>query len=332
MPSNSVFGYTKTAKATQSKTRGPTPVKSKKTPADYQSSKVETKNPNKPVYISKVRDYSDSESKADSDETVVDVATFFVANDDNYSHMAPRNSGGRDRDSYGRPDRERPSKEDLHRQGPTRNQPTRVPDDTDELFNPEHPGEAAPHIDNSYFRENPPFPDMSIYKHILVLRQHGASVKYGQQARADCLRNYLPRQGPILQPRDGPISVTDIMNPNRDDLEAIDCALANVINTGGEVEFGALPHGQSGGQFACRACTRVFSQSQDRDDHIGGGRIKCTVLSCGVYLPCQGLMDDHMDKIHPKHRNRDSDSFPYPNRSSYGSSQDGHNPHNYTRV
>ena len=335
-PPPKVFGYSQTKGTRSTRSRNPTPVIRTKDSTNYQSADTEEKNPIKPLYFPKERDYSDCESRAGSDKTFVDVTNYRVE-DYPPSPMAHKragqggSSGGRN--EYA-PRPERTSMNDSNRPGSghPRSHQTRGSDDINEGYNLDGMAEATPHVESPYIRENPSFPEMPIYEHILLLRQHGASVKYSQKSRVDCLRDYVPREGPMLQRASGPISQNEIMNPSKNEINAINSALASVMNTGGEVEFEALPPGKPTAHLSCGACRKVFQEPHERDDHLGGGRIRCPVTPCPINMPCKGTMAEHMALMHPNdHRNRDNDHFSYADRSSYGSSPEKHIPHNYSR-
>jgi len=171
--------------------------------------------------------------------------------------------------------------------------------------------EVTNRVETVFLGDSQPFPDCSIYEQILILRQHGAAVKYTPKSRGDCLRDELPQPGQSIRRGGSPVSFKDILSPSREEINAIDRALASVINTGGEVEFQPFQQRQSGDLLDCATCDKVFALQQDRDEHIGGGALKCT--TCGAQLPCQGLIEEHMRK---RHRARNSSGLPAADRSA----------------
>ncbi|KEF60792.1 uncharacterized protein A1O9_02354 [Exophiala aquamarina CBS 119918] len=298
-------------KATGSNAYSPTSAKRSKAPNNYQSHKAETKKQQKQDYSPRESYYSDCESRPESEKTFVDIKNFLV--DINQSQMAPSRSNpppDRDRTDYGRQERER-----GNRQAPPRN-PPRLSGDTNEF-----PGvdmdDVANRMETVCLGESQPFPVASIYEQILILRQHGAAVKYTTKSRGDCLRDELPQPGQSIRRGDSPVSLTDILSPSREEINAIDHALASVINTGGEVEFHPLQPRQSGALLECDACSKVFTLQQDRDQHIGGGALKCP--TCGIQLPCQGLVEDHM---HNRHRGRNSSGLSSADRPTFSNYQE----------
>lgn len=300
-------------RGTRSRAYSPTSAKRTKTPTDYQSHKAETKKQQKQDFVHREHYYSDCESRPESEKPFVDIKSFLV--DIDQSQMGgPQRSGpppDRDRTDYARQERDR-----GNRQGTPRN-PPRQSGDPNEILGLDM-DDVTHRVETVLLGDSQPFPVTSIYEQILILRQHGAAVKFTPKSRGDCLRDELPQPGQSIRRGGSQVSLTDILSPSREEINAIDHALASVINTGGEVEFHPLPHRQSEGLLECDACSKVFALQQDRDEHIGGGALKCP--TCGVQLPCQGLIEDHM---HKRHRARNSAGLSSSDRAaSFGSHQD----------
>jgi hypothetical protein len=299
-------------RATRSRAHSPTPAKRAKAPTDYRSPKAEAKKQPKQDYIPREQYYSDCESRPDSEKTFVDIKSYLVGIQNQPQMPGPRPAApAPDRSEYGRQERDR-----GNRPGPPRNAPPRQSGDPNEILHLDL-DDVTNRVENTYLGDSQPFPVTSIYEQILLLRQHGAGVKFGPKSRSDCLRDELPQAGQSIRRGGSPVSLTDIHSPGREDINAIDYALASVINAGGEVEFHPLPHRQSGGQLECAGCSKVFALQQDRDEHIGGGSLKCN--SCGIPLYCRGLVEDHM---HKKHRARNSGSLASDDRPSFGGHHD----------
>lgn len=295
-------------KATRSRAHSPTPTKRSKAPTEYQSPKAEAKKQQRQEHLPREQYYSDCESRPDSEKTFVDLNCYLVDTENQAQMPGPRPAAPPpDRSEYGRQERER-----GNRQGPPRNPPARQSADPNDSYLHFDTDEVTTRVDNTYLGDNKPFPVTSIYEQILILRQHGAAVKFSPKSRSECLRDELPRAGQSIRRGGTPVSLNDILSPSREEINAIDQALASVINTGGEVEFHPLPHRQSGGQLECDGCSKVFELQQERDEHIGGGSLKCN--TCGIGLYCRGMMEDHM---HKKHRARHSSSLTSDDGSSF---------------
>lgn len=292
------------SKGTKTRADGPTPVTQRKVPTDHQSPKSEAKKQQKQEYHPPDPYYNEYESGTDSEPTIVNVEEF-RADEQSQSQM---NSQDKAR------------KGNHHRQGSStpRNQ-NQPPRDPHESFYTNGPDEATHHTGNMHVKEKQPFPIMCIYEHILILRRHGASVKYSPKSRAECPREESLLPGPPVQRGRNAVSSANIANPSRDAMFDINNALAWVVNTGGEVEFEALPPDESAAQLPCKGCGQEFDLEQELGEHLGVGNLKCAYPGCALrHLYCQTLLEQHVAAVHP---NWDGDTFSQTNRSEYGSTQ-----------
>lgn len=237
------------SKGTKTRADGPTPVTRRNVSTDHHSPKLEAKKQQKQEYPPPDSYYGDYESRTDSEPTIINVEEYRT-DEQSQSQMNSQEKG---------------RKGNQPRHGTStpqnQNQPARDPH---EPFYTNGPDEARRHMENMHVKEKQPFPIMCIYEHILILRQHGASVKYGLKSRAECPREESLLPGPPIQRGRNAVSSANIANPGRDAMFDINHALAWVVNTGGQVEFGALSPDESATQLPCKGCGQDFDMEQER--------------------------------------------------------------------
>ncbi|KIX03411.1 uncharacterized protein Z518_06963 [Rhinocladiella mackenziei CBS 650.93] len=142
----------------------------------------------------------------------------------------------------------------------------------------------------------PQGPFAPVYEHCLVLRRHGASVKFGSStSRGSNVRS------PTCRP---PMTTTDhfhpdVYNPTTREIQLLDQALAFVLSSGGEVEFHPLIREQPSPYSKCDACSEAFMSPRDREDHCTPIRNVCQ--PCQKSFTCRTFHEQHMKQTHKLH-------------------------------
>jgi len=155
--------------------------------------------------------------------------------------------------------------------------------------------EISHHADHASLPSRPPqIPSMPVYEHCLILRKHGAAVRFSSATSP-----HMIAQGPMSRP---PVTTTDhfhqdVHDPSVREIQLINQALAFVRSCGGEVEFHALTREQSTPYFQCGFCSETFTSRADKDVHCDGGRRGCRL--CGEQnLNCLTDYEQHMRDLH----------------------------------
>lgn len=306
------------AKPSRSKKDGPTEVRRPKSESGYKPVKERTV-----PAISKVLDprssyHNDYSSQADTEYTRTDVEEYLVDSRWKEETMAPNHRSNVPSDRNPRASENlrspRPDPEGPRQNRPNdRNEPAEYGE-----FDHHHMEELNTQFHGTSLRDPLPFPveAQSLYEQILILRHQGARITYTPSSRNTYVHDPRVKQHP--PPIRGFGSSFDLENPTPADINAIDHAIAHVINTGGSVQFPAIDRHSADVLLTCDTCSRTFHAVKDRDEHIGGRRVRCP--NCTAHFDCRTQAEEHVSQVHKHSRG-----------TGYGSSLPGSYDSGYER-